>query len=47
MNVKEAFEQGKKIRAKQDEVIALFIANIRNVENMKVLEKAERGLKRK
>ncbi|MCF7620914.1 MULTISPECIES: hypothetical protein [Bacillaceae] len=42
MNVVEAYERGKEIRKKQDDIIALFIKNIRSVEDMEALEEAER-----
>ncbi|MGG1632345.1 hypothetical protein [Rossellomorea sp. NRS-1567] len=38
MNVEEVFKRGKKIRAEQDKAIALFIKQIRSVENMDSLE---------
>jgi hypothetical protein len=45
MNVVEAFERGKETRKKQDDIIALFIKNIRNIEDMGVLRHVEKELK--
>ena len=44
-NVVEAFKQGKELRAKQDNVIALFNKNIRNIEDKEVLKTIEKELK--
>jgi hypothetical protein len=45
MDVVEAFERGKETRKKQDDIIALFIQNVRNIEDMGVLRNIEKELK--
>ena len=44
MNVVDAFKRGKELRTEQDKAIALFIQQIRNVEDMKALETIKREL---
>ncbi|WP_338779545.1 hypothetical protein [Metabacillus sp. FJAT-52054] len=44
MTVEERFEYGKKIRAEQDKVIALFISQVRNVEDMDYLTAVKKEL---
>ncbi|MGX1373859.1 hypothetical protein RKD56_000977 [Priestia megaterium] len=41
----EAFKRGKEVRAKQDNVIALLNKNIRNIEDISVLDTIEKTLK--
>ncbi|MFD0085087.1 hypothetical protein [Priestia megaterium] len=43
--VVEAFKQGKVVRAKRDNVIALLNKNIRNIEDISVLDTIEKTLK--